>query len=195
MGTLDYYNKNAEYYFDKTKKADMNKQYEMFLKYVKSGGKILDFGCGSGRDSLRFHELGYKVYPIDGSIEMCKLAHQYTGLPVKCMNFKDLSDVDFYDGIWACSALLHVSRKELLDMMIKLRDALKQEGVLYTSFASGFDKEVQKSDGRYFNDISVDSFTTISNDAGFEIVEFDVNKSRVLEHKDVYWDSYILKRK
>ena len=195
MGTLDYYNKNAKSYFDKTKKTDMDKQYEMFLKYVQPGGKILDFGCGSGRDSLRFHELGYKVYPIDGSIEMCKLAHQYTNLPVKCMDFSELSDIDYYDGIWACSTLLHVPRKDLLGILIKLRDALKQEGCLYASFSSGFDREVYKEDGRYFNDLSEERFTTISNDAGLRIVEFDNNKSRVLEHKDVYWDSYILKRK
>ena len=195
MGTLAYYNENAKKYFDKTINVDMRKQYEMFLKYIKDGGKILDFGCGSGRDSLYFHNLGYEVYPIDGSIEMCKLAHQYTSLPVKCINFNELSDIDFYDGIWACSTILHVPRKELLSVLIKLRDSLKQDGYMYTSFTDGYDKEENKEDGRYFNDLSKDKFISLSSAAGFEIIDQSTNKSLVLSHKDVYWSSYILKRK
>ena len=195
MGTLAYYNENAKKYFDKTINVDMRKQYEMFLKYIKNGGKILDFGCGSGRDSLYFHNLGYEVYPIDGSIEMCKLAHQYTSLPVKCINFNELSDIDFYDGIWACSTILHVPRKELLSVLIKLRDSLKQDGYMYTSFTDGYDKEENKEDGRYFNDLSKDKFISLSSDAGFEIIDQSTNKSLVLSHKNVYWSSYILKRK
>ena len=50
MNTIDYYNENAKYYFDKTVNANMKNQYNLFLKYIKDGGKILDFGCGSGRD-------------------------------------------------------------------------------------------------------------------------------------------------
>ena len=195
MGTRAYYNENAKKYFDKTINVDMRKQYEMFLKYIKDGGKILDFGCGSGRDSLYFHNLGYEVYPIDGSIEMCKLAHQYTSLPVKCINFNELSDIDFYDGIWACSTILHVPRKELLSVLIKLRDSLKQDGYMYTSFTDDYDKEENKEDGRYFNDLSKDKFISLSSDAGFEIIDQSTNKSLVLSHKDVYWSSYILKRK
>jgi 2-polyprenyl-3-methyl-5-hydroxy-6-metoxy-1,4-benzoquinol methylase len=195
MGTLAYYNENAKKYFDKTINVDMRKQYEMFLKYIKDGGKILDFGCGSGRDSLYFHNHGYEVYPIDGSIEMCKLAHQYTSLPVKCMNFSELSDIDYYDGIWACSTILHVPRKKLLSVLIKLRDSLKQDGYMYTSFTDGYDKEENKEDGRYFNDLSKDKFISLSSDAGFEIIDQSTNKSLVLSHKDVYWSSYILKRK
>jgi 2-polyprenyl-3-methyl-5-hydroxy-6-metoxy-1,4-benzoquinol methylase len=195
MGTLAYYNENAKKYFDKTINVDMKKQYEMFLKYIKDGGKILDFGCGSGRDSLFFHNLGYEVYPIDGSIEMCKLAHQYTSLPVKCMNFSELSDIDYYDGIWACSTILHAPRKELLSVLIKLRDSLKQDGYMYASFTDGYDKEENKEDGRYFNDLSKEKFISLSSDAGLEIIEHSKNKSLVLSHKDVYWSSYILKRK
>ena len=91
MKTIDYYNKNANMYCDKTINIDMSKQYELFLKYVKTGGKILDFGCGSGRDSLYFKNLGYDVTAIDGSSELCKIASMYTGLDVKCMDFNDFN--------------------------------------------------------------------------------------------------------
>lgn len=195
MNTIDYYNQNAKYYFDKTVNADMSKQYKLFLKYVKDNGKILDFGCGSGRDSLVFKNLGYQVFPIDGSIELCKLASEYTDLDVKCMDFNELKEKDFYDGIWACSTLLHVRKSELLNILKLLRDALKVDGVIYSSFVNGYDREEYKSDGRYFNDLNKDSFETLSNESGLEIVEYSFNKSQVKSHDDVIWNSYVLRRK
>ena len=69
MSTLDYYNGNAKNYFDTTVGADMSKQYDLFLKYVRKNGRILDFGCGSGRDTLNFIKMGYNVDAIDGSEE------------------------------------------------------------------------------------------------------------------------------
>ncbi len=109
MNTIDYYNQNAKYYFDKTVNVDMSKQYKLFLKYVKDNGKILDFGCGSGRDSLIFKNLGYQVFPIDGSIELCKLASEYTNLDVKCMDFSELKEKDFTSRLVYSLASLHNS--------------------------------------------------------------------------------------
>ena len=69
MSTIDYYNKNAKAYFDKTVDARMVEQYNIFLKHVKFNGKILDFGCGSGRDSLAFKNMGFS---LDEVIEVSK---------------------------------------------------------------------------------------------------------------------------
>lgn len=75
--TLEYYNKNAKLYCEQTVVGNMKEKYERFLKHLKHNAYILDFGCGSGRDSKYFLEKGYKVKAIDGSIEMCKLASKY----------------------------------------------------------------------------------------------------------------------
>ena len=72
--TLDYYNKNAESFIQGTVLADMKDMQNNFLKEL-SGNKILDFGCGSGRDTKCFIELGYDVEAIDGSLELCKSAN------------------------------------------------------------------------------------------------------------------------
>ena len=195
MNTIDYYNENASYYCDKTINADMHKQYEMFLKYVKPNGRILDYGCGSGRDSKEFKKLGYEVFPIDGSEEICKIAREYTGLDVKCMDFFDLSDIEFYDGIWACSSILHVQKNRIIEVLKKMRDALKHDGVMYISFAGGFMKEEYKEDGRYFNDLNKDNFINLSSNVGLDIIEFNNNLSNVLMHNEVYWNSFVLKRR
>lgn len=192
MNTLDYYNENAKKYFDNTINIDMSKQYELFLKYVREKGKILDFGCGSGRDSLYFKNLGYQVFPIDGSKELCTLASEYTGLDVKCMNFLDLSDVEEYDGIWACATLLHIDKKDLLKVLINLRNAIKRDGSIYVCFMNGYNEEEYKEDGRYFNDLTKESFNSLSSLSSLQIVDY-LESEKIEPNK--YWVNYILKRK
>lgn len=195
MSTIDYYNKNAKSYFDKTVDARMAEQYNIFLKHVKPNGRILDFGCGSGRDSLAFKNMGFEVYAIDGSEELCKLARQYTGLDVKCMDFFDLNDKEFYDGIWACSSILHVQRTRYLELLRKMRDAIKMDGSMYISFADGYNEEVYKEDGRYFNDFNKKSFIDLANNANLEVIEYIKNNSNVQAHNNVTWNSFVLKRR
>ena len=190
--TLDYYNENALEYFDTTINADMTEQYNLFLKYLGTSGRILDLGCGSGRDTLYFKKLGYVVDAIDGSEELCKLATQYTKIPVKCMKFNELDMLDSYDGIWACSSLVHIKKKELIDVLKKISKALKEDGILYVALKNGIGEETIK--GRYFSYIEKDEFEKISNSLGFKLIDFLSAKSVTNKEEKRYWNSYILKK-
>ena len=75
--TLEFYNQNAKLYCEQTINGNLEENYKRFLTRLSKGAYILDFGCGSGRDSKYFLDNGYKVKAIDGSIEMCKLASKY----------------------------------------------------------------------------------------------------------------------
>jgi SAM-dependent methyltransferase len=194
MSTLDFYNKNAKNYFDTTVNLDMTKQYRMFLKYLPKTGTILDFGCGSGRDTLNFKNQGYEVVAIDGSEELCKLAREYTQLDVKCMDFSQLCDISKYDGVWACSSLLHVKRNELLGILKKIRISLKEDGVLYTCFKDGNGEEI-KSDGRFFTYLSKDMFEDLSTHADLKLIEFNQNIVTSNYNNGVVWNNFVLKRK
>ena len=88
-----------------------------FLIHVPAGGDILDAGCGSGRDALAFHRAGYRVTAFDASPEMCRMARQYTDLPVIQMTFQEMTWRSAFDGIWACASLLHVPQVELPDVL------------------------------------------------------------------------------
>ena len=83
--TLEYYNKNAKIYCEQTLVGNLKENYDRFLKQLQPNSYILDFGCGSGRDSKYFIDNGYKVKAVDGSEEMCKLAKQYISQDVNCM--------------------------------------------------------------------------------------------------------------
>lgn len=191
--TIKYYDENAKDFFENTKNADMTELYNSFLKYIKDGAKLLDLGCGSGRDTKYFLDKGYDVVAIDASSEMVRLSSQLTGKQTLHMTFEDLNFENEFDGIWACASLLHVSREKIDDVLYKIARALKDNGVLFASFKLG-DKEEFRN-GRFFNFYDEASFSElISNHKYFKIEEtlitFDVREGRAEEK----WFSVILRR-
>lgn len=152
--TIDFYNRNAQEYFEDTANVDMSELYDVFVLLVEQGGRILDAGCGSGRDSKAFSQMGFEVDAFDASFEMVKLAASYTGLNVKQQSFESLNEVNAYDGIWACASLLHVPERKLDQVIKNFSTALKFNGVWYMSFKYG-DCEREKDD-RVFTDLNED---------------------------------------
>lgn len=154
--TIKYYNDNAKQFVATTANVEFHHMQKRFLEKLPKGAYILDFGCGSGRDTKYFVEQEYQVDAIDGSAELCKLASELTGIKVKHMYFHELSEVEKYDGIWACSSILHLNHDELEDVMKKMASAVKANGIIYTSFKYGtFSGERNE---RYFTDMTEDTF-------------------------------------
>ena len=154
--TINYYNEMSQEFIDSTVNVDFTMTQNKFMNKLQAGCHILDFGCGSGRDSKCFINKGFQVTAIDGSIELCKYASELTGLNVKHMYFQELCDIDVYDAIWACSSILHLPYSDIKDVMSKMIVALKQNGIIYTSFKYG--KYEGERNGRYFIDMDDDKF-------------------------------------
>ncbi|SES05969.1 class I SAM-dependent methyltransferase [Lachnobacterium bovis] len=190
--TIDYYNNNADAFISNTVNVDFKETQDRFLKQLK-GSKILDFGCGSGRDTKYFLNLGFDVSAIDGSLELCKNASKYTGIKVKHMYFQELNVDDEYDGIWACSSILHLNRDNLKDVFQKMHKALKKDGIIYTSFKYGnFEGE---RNGRYFIDFTFESFLEFINEVeGLSIVEQWVTADVRPGRGEEKWLNLILKK-
>lgn len=152
MKTIDYYNKHAEEFTASTFEVDMESLYRPFLAELPGGTRILDVGCGSGRDTLVFKNKGYHVDAIDYSEELVKKATRLTGIPIKLQSFYEIDADEAYDGIWACASLLHCERSRLAEVLEKMVQALKPNGVIYMSFKYG-DSDREK-DGREFTDLN-----------------------------------------
>ena len=168
--TIQYYDKNAEMFIAGTEHADMSEQRSRFLCYLKPGNRVLDAGCGSGRDALAFLSEGYQADAFDASEEICRIAAARTGIPVKKQRFETLEGEAEYDGIWACASLLHVQKEDLPDVMKRLYRMLKPQGVLYASFKYETAGECIK-EGRYFCNLDEMQCRKLFIDAGFEIRE------------------------
>jgi SAM-dependent methyltransferase len=104
IDTVDYYDRCAADFAAQTADLDLEPLYQHFLRYVPLGGRILDAGCGVGRDALAFAEHGYEVVAFDASEAMVQLARQRVGdrAVVYLMRFQDLHWQNEFDGIWAC---------------------------------------------------------------------------------------------
>ncbi len=135
--TLDYYDINASGFFESTFKVDMESLYQPFLRYLPDHAVILDLGCGSGRDTLAFKNKGYQVAAMDYSKELVDKASRLSGVVVRFESFYELSELNQYDGIWACASLLHCERKRLHEVLEKILKALKVNGICYMSFKYG----------------------------------------------------------
>lgn len=157
--TIGYYDNHADEFYKSTINVEFATVQERFLAKLQRGSYILDFGCGSGRDTKYFLERGYSIDAVDGSKELCKLASEYTGIEVKNMFFQELSKVDKYDGIWACSSILHLPIDDLAEVMRKMVIALKKNGIIYTSFKYGI--FAGERNGRYFTDMTEELFAKL----------------------------------
>ena len=191
--TLEYYQHHADDFFNSTVNVDMCSLYTPFLEHVPKGGRRLDAGCGSGRDSKAFLQQGYRVEAFDATAEMAKLASQHTGLSVKQMTFSDVDTVNRYDGIWCCASLLHVSAAELPDAMAKLARALKPGGIWYVSFKYGDGERVK--DGRRFTDLNEQGLNTLlAGLAGITLVGHWITEDKRPDRSEMWLNALLQKR-
>ena len=195
MNTLDYYNKNSEEYFNSTLNVDMTNTYKEFLKLVPEGGKILDLGCGSGRDSMNFMKLGYEVTAVDGSKELAKKASVLLGKEVIVNTFEELELKEKFHGIWACASLLHIKREDLKTVLNNLYNNLEDNGVFYMSFKYG-EKEYVDDKNRYFNCFTDESIIGFINEnTKYNILGLYITEDKLGRVNEVKWLNLICNKK
>ena len=116
--TLAWYDQHASAFDTQTADVDLGHLYDRFLHHVRPGGRILDAGCGVGRDTIAFVDRGYEVIAFDASNEMVRRARNYIGsrATVHFMRFEDLVWRAEFDGIWACASLLHVPSADFAEV-------------------------------------------------------------------------------
>ena len=192
--TIEYYNENVSKFVNDTQDVVFCATQDLFLSYLNEGDSILDLGCGSGRDTKYFLSKEYKVDATDGSEEICKVASDYTGINVKCLLFNELDEIDKYDGIWACASILHLDRDDLIDVFHRIARALKDNGILYTSFK--YSEFEGMRNGRYFTDFTLESF----NEFQTNIPEFIIEKKWITRdvragREDEKWLNLIMRKK
>ena len=156
---LRYYEDHAASFAESTVSVDFSAIRNRFMQKFNPGAEILDLGCGSGRDTKAFLQQGFRVTAVDGSENLCRIASEYTGIPVWRMWFHELNESKKYDAIWACAFILHAPRISLPDIVERMNKAVKGNGIIYTSFKYGAFEGAR--DGRYFTDLTEDSFSDL----------------------------------
>ena len=191
--TIQYYNTHAEEYFEKTSRVDMTEAYSRFLKYVPVGSRIMDLGCGSGRDVARFRDHGYDAYGLDASEEMVRLAQKKLGIPVEVGNIETWMADEPFNGIWCCASLLHLSDEQLMQFFTHLNNNLADQGAVFISVKQGIETGGDELD-RYQVNFTEDKISDLCRCCdGLAIEELWYSEDE-LKRQSFKWLNAILKR-
>jgi SAM-dependent methyltransferase len=168
--TLGHYESRAHAFREGTKDHDVTQNYAALLGAIEAETpvRILDFGCGPGRDLAYFRGLGHEAVGLDGCAAFCSMARAATGCEVLEQDFLALALPEGrFDGIFANASLFHVPSRELPRVLGELRLALVPRGVLFSSNPRGNDREGWNGDryGWYFE---LDRWRDLVTAAGFE---------------------------
>ena len=177
--TIEYYNNNANEYFDSTLQVNLEEMYNRFMRYIPAGGSIMDLGCGSGRDVRWFIDHGYDAHGLDASEKLVKLSCKKLQIPIELGTIEAWITEEPFDGIWCCASIMHLDEEDIEQFFSNLKYNLKKNGVLFmsvkTEITTGND-----SYGRFFRDFEeADIHELLSRHQGLSLRELWYTKDKL----------------
>ncbi|MDP6980089.1 MAG: class I SAM-dependent methyltransferase [Myxococcota bacterium] len=170
LTTLSHYEDGAESFWQGTRDHDVSQNIEALLAELPSDRpqRILDFGCGPGRDLVAFIERGHEPVGLDGAAAFVAMAREHAGVEVLHQDFLALElPAGVFDGVFANATLFHVPSRELPRVLGELRACLRPGGVLFSSNPRGDNREGWNGQ-RYGAYHDLDAWRAYVTGAGFE---------------------------
>lgn len=168
--TLGYYGANALRYAAATAEIDTSERIAQFTALLPAGGRVLDAGCGGGRDLLQFHSKGLSAVGLDLSPELAEIARSRSGCEVFVGDLQSPPPLGFFDGVWAMASLLHIDRSRIDSTLSALASMLTPNGVFFSSVKRGMG-DVSDDTGRWFTLYGETQWANHLRDAGFDVIE------------------------
>ncbi len=185
--TIEAYEEKAEEYSETrlTILPNVKEIADFFIRHLK-GRRILDVGCGNGRDALYFTEKGFEVTGIDAVKTFIKIAK--SRVPKAEFKLMDLRKLEFpdnnFDGVWASASLLHIPKSEAKQTIEGFKRVLKPSGILFIGVKQGEGERFVQEDNmeRFFAYYSKDEIEKLIGEAGFRILQ-----TTIIEKGDAIW--------
>lgn len=170
------------------------------LEVARPGGRLLDIGCGSGRDLAAFAEEGMEVFGLDPVETMREVAGKtYPVLKGRLRAGSlpdDLPEGETYDVVHCAAVLMHLFPEELFNAVFSLRNLLVPEGICHLSFSPdrpGLDDAFRSPEGRLFRPLQREQVVVLLERAGFRILSVETGGDR-LGREAIQWVSILARR-
>ena len=180
--TLSYYEENASNLSKRYESADVATIHQTLIKTFSPHSKLLEIGCGSGRDASFMQEQCYNLTAIDGSQKMIEEAktlhpalepHLFTMQLPHGLDFKPYS----FDGIYSIATLMHLTQEEIYQTIKNIHTLLKEKGKFLFSVSIERDDTDQNSQDlhkRLFTSLSEEEWLTLCIKQGFKPLHTEV---------------------
>ncbi len=188
---MQFYERHAADFVQDTVDLDLEALHNRFLSQLPSkSARILDAGCGSGRDSAAFRASGFRVTAIDASPAMVRAA-RHLGVRATRMELQELPYREEFDGIWACASLLHVPHSQIRSVLRRLRRALRPGGVIFVTLKEGRGERLAE-DGRFFAYYGLHEFADLLREVGGWTM---LDNRRTRDDRGRQWLNFLAQRK
>ena len=191
--TYEFYQSGAPF-FSASSACGPSRHLDAFLDRLSPGARVLELGCGTGRDAARIAERGFDIDATDGIPAMVVKANERHDIGARVMQFGELSATNAYDAVWAHACLLHCPRAQLPGVLSRIHAALRPGGLHYASYKLG-DGEGRDLLGRLHNFPSFDWLAQLYVDAGFTIVDEEVFAGKGSDGTQRDWAALTLEKK
>jgi len=187
---IETYNKYASVYAEHTKNKLLQFQLAKFVSMLPKKGKVLDAGCGAGRDSAYLKEDGLEVTSVDISEGMVQEAKNNGIQAIKGDLLVMVSNEEF-DGIWCMATLADFPKEDAPKLIKNFYKALKKEGIIYIAVKEGegekfIEKERYSNSPRFYALYKKDELNNLLKENGFEILESVVSNDEGTEWVEVF---------
>jgi SAM-dependent methyltransferase len=169
--TLSHYESVAQDFWEGTRDHDVTQNIEALLNALprEKSLKILDFGCGPGRDLHFFKKLGHEPTGLDGCATFCEMAANYSSCPVMHQDFLKLDlPIGKFDGVFANASLFHIPNSHFTPVLKQLGKSLKPGGILFSSNPRGTSEGWNGN--RYGYYVELESYVEHLKDSGFKLL-------------------------
>lgn len=169
--TKRYYDDNAQIYAESTLQLSMDQSIELFSTHLRRGDRVIDLGCGSGRDLREFMSRGFCPFGFDLSYALGQIAAKYSECPIIVGDLRALPfGSGSFNGAWASASLHHLQRNDVPTALTEILRVLHVGGVFFSSVKCG-DGESIDSNGRWFSYFQPEEWVSQLERVGFCVEE------------------------